>query len=289
MTNNGPDAASDVRLDESTPASTTFVSIAAPPGWTCSTPAVGGTGAIACTASTLAASATASFTIVARVDWCAGDGGMITSNASVSSAVTDPDAANNSASTTTAILDDGACDDGNACTSADACQGGACVGGAPVVCTALDPCHEAGACDPATGTCTSPAKADGTTCSDGDACTTGDACASGVCMGLPAGAPSEVGYQRFASKTLDQWDAVGHPGPAPTYDVVRGVVGEWPVGSGASEQCRASGLAATELDDPETPEPDLAFWYLVRGRNECGVGSYGTSSDGSPRSTLACP
>ena len=74
-----------------------------------------------------------------------------------------------------------ACNDGNACTLVDTCQAGACSGGMPKVCTALDQCHVAGTCDPGTGVCSNPNKADGTTCTDGNACTTGDACQSGTC------------------------------------------------------------------------------------------------------------
>src|SRR5262249_50983542 len=63
------------------------------------------------------------------------------------------------------------CTDANACTTGDSCQAGACVGGAAKSCTASDQCHVAGVCDPATGACSNPAAADGTTCSDGNACT----------------------------------------------------------------------------------------------------------------------
>src|SRR5213593_1166348 len=73
------------------------------------------------------------------------------------------------------------CDDVDACTRSDTCQAGACTGASPVVCTAEDQCHDAGTCNPATGTCSNPAKAKGTSCDDGDACTTGDACESGTC------------------------------------------------------------------------------------------------------------
>jgi hypothetical protein len=83
-----------------------------------------------------------------------------------------------------AAPDGTACNDGNACTQADACAGGACVGMNPIACTALDQCHSAGACDPATGTCSNPALADGTACSDGNACTHGETCQAGVC-GMP--------------------------------------------------------------------------------------------------------
>ncbi len=87
--------------------------------------------------------------------------------------------------TTPAAADGAPCDDGDACTQVDACQSGVCVGGSPVVCTALDACHDVGSCDAATGLCATPAAADGALCDDGDACTQGDACQSGVCSGNP--------------------------------------------------------------------------------------------------------
>jgi hypothetical protein len=81
------------------------------------------------------------------------------------------------------------CNDGNACTGAngtsDTCQGGSCTGGAPVTCSASDQCHVAGTCNPATGICSIPNAADGTTCNDGNPCTTGDACAAGLCRSTP--------------------------------------------------------------------------------------------------------
>ncbi len=76
-----------------------------------------------------------------------------------------------------------ACDDGDECTLTDTCQGGACTGGGDVVCTALDQCHDVGVCDPETGVCTDPPKADGTACDDGDQCTLTDTCQDGVCTG----------------------------------------------------------------------------------------------------------
>jgi len=75
------------------------------------------------------------------------------------------------------------CNDSNACTLADTCQAGTCAGRNPVVCTALDQCHDAGACNPATGVCANPNKTNGTTCDDGDKCTKSDVCTAGVCAG----------------------------------------------------------------------------------------------------------
>ncbi len=76
-----------------------------------------------------------------------------------------------------------ACNDANACTQVDSCSSGACVGATPVVCLALDGCHDVGLCDPSNGQCSNPQKANGKTCSDGDECTLNDACQAGVCAG----------------------------------------------------------------------------------------------------------
>jgi hypothetical protein len=77
-----------------------------------------------------------------------------------------------------------ACDDGNACTRRDVCDDGVCVGRRPVRCAAADQCHEAGACDPASGECVDgPAKPDGSPCRDRDKCTRSDTCRAGVCVG----------------------------------------------------------------------------------------------------------
>ncbi len=87
--------------------------------------------------------------------------------------------------------DDGTdCDDGNACTQTDSCDAGTCTGGNPVVCTALDQCHDVGTCNPATGVCSSPDQDDGTACDDGEACTSPDTCQTGVCTGLPLDGPT---------------------------------------------------------------------------------------------------
>jgi cysteine-rich repeat protein len=82
-----------------------------------------------------------------------------------------------------AKADGSPCDDGNACTQSDTCLAGICAGSDPVICTASDQCHAAGICDPGTGVCSNPAKANGATCDDGNACTETDTCIGGVCVG----------------------------------------------------------------------------------------------------------
>src|SRR5204863_7629084 len=74
-------------------------------------------------------------------------------------------------STNPAKPDGAASNDGTACTRTDTCQAGLCAGTNPVTCAPADQCHDAGTCDPATGTCSNPAKPDGTACHDGNACT----------------------------------------------------------------------------------------------------------------------
>jgi hypothetical protein len=76
-----------------------------------------------------------------------------------------------------------ACSDGDPCTTSDTCQANVCVGASPVVCTALDSCHDAGVCDPTSGVCSNPNKPDGTACNDSSACTPSDICVSGACTG----------------------------------------------------------------------------------------------------------
>jgi hypothetical protein len=80
--------------------------------------------------------------------------------------------------------DDTSCDDGDLCTRSDTCQAGTCTGADPVVCTALDQCHQVGTCNASTGLCSDPPAPNGSSCNDNDACTQTDECQSGVCTGL---------------------------------------------------------------------------------------------------------
>ncbi len=73
------------------------------------------------------------------------------------------------------------CTDGDACTSSDQCTGGTC-GGAPVVCTPLSQCHDAGTCT--AGVCSDPFKTSGASCDDSSFCTAPDECdGAGTCIG----------------------------------------------------------------------------------------------------------
>ncbi len=109
-------------------------------------------------------------------------------------------------------------------------------------------------------------------------------------------APGEVANLRLdADKATLEWDPL--PASGVQYDVPRGVVSELPVGSGGSETCLTpGGTLQTSASDPAVPGAGVSLWYLVRGRNVCGTGTYGNISsgsgaplEGSPRTTAICP
>lgn len=102
VSNNGPDDAANVTLNDALPPGVTFVSFS-PAGWQPTTPAVGNTGTITASNSTVTSGATATFTLVVHVDTAAPGGATIGNTATVASATTDPAPENNSATTTTQV------------------------------------------------------------------------------------------------------------------------------------------------------------------------------------------
>jgi uncharacterized repeat protein (TIGR01451 family) len=104
VTNNGPNAATGAVLYQQTPPNTTFASMAPPTGWTCTQPAVNGTGTVLCSASAAMAAntTTGTFTFVVNVNAGAAAGTSIVNSADVTSQTTDPVASNNA--TTTSVL-----------------------------------------------------------------------------------------------------------------------------------------------------------------------------------------
>ena len=86
-----------------------------------------------------------------------------------------------------------ACNDGNACTQVDACQAGACVGASPVVCSALDQCHQTGACNPSSGACPNPPQPAGTACGGSNVCDGSGACVQCLTASACPGSDSACG------------------------------------------------------------------------------------------------
>ena len=104
-------------------------------------------------------------------------------------------------------------------------------------------------------------------------------------------APAEVPDAGFAAggQSFTWTSLAAQAGPATTYDVVRGLISELPVGGGASETCLGSGSTTNQVPDATTPALNTVLYYLVRGVNVCGTGTYGATSGGTERITAACP
>jgi hypothetical protein len=138
---------------------------------------------------------------------------------------------------------------------------------------------------------------------DGD--TVGDACDpdddndgtadGGDCAPLDAGSfalPVEIAGLTFAADktTLDWLSAVPASGPATVHDVMRGTLGAFPVVAGSVDHvCLVDNTAGPSASDIATPGADSGIYYLVRGQNGCGGGTYGYSSAAVERTTTVCP
>ena len=103
--------------------------------------------------------------------------------------------------------------------------------------------------------------------------------------------PREIKRFEFGSDatTLTWCSAVPSTGTSTLHDITRGALGQFPVGTGASELCLGSGVSASMTTDPLMPGAGGGFWYLVRGRNGCGAGTYGFASSNVERLTSICP
>ncbi len=127
----------------------------------------------------------------------------------------------------------------------------------------------------------------GAACDDGDACTGADVCNGSTCQGQILTVPAEVtGLVAQSDDQTIAWNPATSAGPGTVHDVLRGE--SLPVGGGA-EVCVSPGIAAAQTVDATTPPPGSGLWYLVRARNSCGFGSYGTRSNGAQRFSSACP
>ena len=101
VSNAGTTDATSVSMQDVIPAGTTFVSLTAPPGWTATTPAVGGTGTISATNASVAPGSSHVFTLVVNVN--GSTSGTLTDTATVTSNPADPTPADNSATVSTTV------------------------------------------------------------------------------------------------------------------------------------------------------------------------------------------
>ncbi|HKQ61535.1 MAG TPA: VCBS repeat-containing protein [Candidatus Polarisedimenticolaceae bacterium] len=102
--------------------------------------------------------------------------------------------------------------------------------------------------------------------------------------------PGEVRGVRFTTPSSLAWAPAGLlGGPATVHDVLRGLPARLPVGTGPGEGCLVQAAPGAALTVGEVPSAGTGFYYLVRGRNGCGVGSYGSATSGEERTSAACP
>jgi uncharacterized repeat protein (TIGR01451 family) len=102
VSNEGPDDAANLVLDDPLPTGTTFQSLAAPAGWSCSTPAVGVNGTISCSVATLPPGS-AVFTITVQVDAGVAVGTVLSNTVTATSTTPDRDNEDNTFTATTTV------------------------------------------------------------------------------------------------------------------------------------------------------------------------------------------
>ncbi|HKQ60359.1 MAG TPA: hypothetical protein VJS92_03680 [Candidatus Polarisedimenticolaceae bacterium] len=84
--------------------------------------------------------------------------------------------------------------------------------------------------------------------------------------------PGETPRLAFAAGSLLRWTPLPF---AESYEVLAGLLSELPVGPGAIDEVCMAGLTVPSTPVPGVPPVGDGFWFLVRTRNACGVGSYG--------------
>ena len=97
-------------------------------------------------------------------------------------------------------------------------------------------------------------------------------------------APFEVaGFAALNASPSLAWQGQDQAcGPETRYDLVSGALSSGTGPAFASSTCLTSTTAVVYDDTRPAPPAGSAYWYLVRSRNSCGVGTFGTPmSDGS--------
>jgi hypothetical protein len=151
---------------------------------------------------------------------------------------------------------------------------------------------------PASNALSAVAKGNGSACNDGNACTLTDTCQSGACVGgAPVPAPTGTSGLVFSTSSDLSWAAVSG---ATGYDVVRGTLSTLLSGGSftpATNACVGQHVSGTSVSDGHVPASGDGDWYLTRGVNLCGNGTYddgsaaqsGSRDPGVAASPNACP
>ncbi len=126
---------------------------------------------------------------------------------------------------------------------------------------------------------------------DGDGA--GDACDCAPGDAGTTGAPGELGRMDVglaADKSRVEWcDQATHYGAQTVYDLARGGLDQFRATGAPVGSCLPSSSTPV-VSDPTLPAVGKGFWYLVRGRNACGVGTFGFRRNGLERLVVtSCP
>jgi hypothetical protein len=111
-------------------------------------------------------------------------------------------------------------------------------------------------------------------------------CVSATATGTCSFPPETGGLSVAADKETATWSPTAF---ATRYDVVRGSLGALPSGPGGGDEACFNDLPGPSFADPSVPAVGTGFWYVSRGENSCGNGSFGQQSDGTARGTTTCP
>lgn len=172
-----------------------------------------------------------------------------------------------------------------------------------------------GGCRSASGTTDAKVSGNGGACSDGNACTVNDACLAGICTAGPLldadgdghvaaacggndcndadasvlSAPAEVSNLLVltANPSNLSWNSQAiTAGPATFFELVSGSLLTSGIAFSPAD-CLQKSTAVIFSDVRPAPAIGRGIWYLVRGRNSCGTGSFGSTLRDA--SIPACP
>ncbi|NIV49384.1 MAG: hypothetical protein GWN46_22560, partial [Gammaproteobacteria bacterium] len=125
---------------------------------------------------------------------------------------------------------------------------------------------------------------------DADGDLRGNPCDCDPLNGSAFAVPPDVPGVRFEIPIQLLWSSVAdESGAGTTSNVYRGLLGEWPVGSGPSEDCLEIETTEESRLDFDVPAVGSGFWYLVQANNACGAGDLGTGQDRGQVQCLGCP
>jgi hypothetical protein len=104
--------------------------------------------------------------------------------------------------------------------------------------------------------------------------------------------PAEITGVSLTKGAFTGFTWTGQTGGGPTYDLTSGAISLIHVnGSTSDAACVGSGVIAPSWSD-HRPDPPIGdgYYYLIRGKNVCGAGSYGTATGGTERVPgVPCP